>query len=413
MTDAGMAMRNIFRYKKRSMITAAAIAFGVMFTIMIDGLLAGTETESARNIRNYETGEAKIYPSGYFDELKFLPFNYFLEQSDRDIIEQSLAGYTLTPRANLSAELYFSGDSFKVAGSVSTTLTAIDPVRDTTVFDSGKMVSEGRWLRPGDTGVVIGSWLATDIGATPGAFITIECKGRGGFYQTFDAEIVGLVTTDNPIVNKNAVFMDLSYADEILALNGGITEYTLRLPPVSALKRKIADVQRKLPSYAKDVHSWEEIAKDEILLTKSKSSGSKIYLFFMFVIAAVGISNTMLMAVMERKNEIGMLRALGYSSFKIRRLFLFEGFGIGLIGSAMGLAAGSLLNLYFVIKGLDFSFMFRDMDIGYRITGIMRSAWNLKGIISTVIGALVISTLVAWFPPGRILKREVAEILRK
>jgi putative ABC transport system permease protein len=121
----------------------------------------------------------------------------------------------------------------------------------------------------------------------------------------------------------------------------------------------------------------------------------------------------MLMAVMERRNEIGMLRALGFSSTRIRFLFLEEGFGIGLLGTGMGLVAGLALNLYFIVWGIDFSFMLRDLDVGYRITGIIRSAWNPQGIAKIAVCSVGISTFIAWFPSGKILRHEVAEILRK
>lgn len=417
MTYAGMAARNIFRYKRRTFITAIAIAFGVMMTIAMDGLLAGSEIDSARNIRDYETADAKIYPKDYFDERLFLPFSEFLEKEDRAAIEKALrtlpkGPVISTPRALFSAELHFTEEYFTVPGSITAQIVAVDPARDARVFRTAKTVSAGRWLNEGDEGIVLGSWLAEDIGASIGSWISVECKGRGGFYQTFDAEIVGIATTDNPYVNRASVFMDLSRSDELLELDGAVTEYSLLLGTPRSVDEGIESLKTALPGYADRVFSWERIAEDAIQLTKAKSGGSKIYIFFIFVIAAVGITNTMLMAVMERRPEIGMLRALGYGAVRIRVLFLLEGFGIGLIGTLFGLASGLLLNWYLTAKGIDFSFMFRDMDIGYRLTGVMRSSWNGKGIVTTVAGALGISTLVAWFPSGKILKREVSEILR-
>lgn len=413
MLDFNMGLRNVFRYKRRSLITAVAIGIGVMFTIVMDGMLSGSEIESARNIRDYETGEAKLYPTGYFQDRQFLPFSYFFESADRAVIEKNLASYRLTPRIELSAELYFNEDYFAVPGSLSAKISAVDPARDSTVFRTASMVDSGRWLESGDRGVVLGSWLAEDIGARCGYVISVECKGRGGFYQTFDAEIVGIVTTDDPYINRSSLFMDLSYADELFAMDGAVTEYSVRLDGNKPLGKKLASLSASIPGYADNIYSWEAVASDAILLTKTKSGGSKIYLFFMFLIAAVGISNTMLMAVMERKSEIGMLRSLGYSVFRIRLLFLIEGFGIGLGGSLLGLAAGCIINFFMTVYGLDFSFMLREMDAGYRITGILRSTWHIGGIISAVAGAVAISTVMAWFPSGKILKSEVADIMRR
>ncbi len=412
MTIAEMALRNVFRYKKRSFITAAAIAFGVIFSIMIDAMLIGAEVESARNIRDYETGEVKIFAEGYFGDRQFLPFDTFLEADSRLSIEALLAAYRFAPRVLAAAEMVFSEEFFDVAGAVTVKLHAVDPEREAAVFRTPGSLESGRWLLPGDSGIVIGSWLAEDIGAVTGQFVTIECQGRGGFYQTVEAEIVGIVLTDNPYVNRANVYMDLSTADELFALDGAITEYAVRLEGRASGAQARQALAVQLAGSGAEIYSWEEVEEDAVLLTKTKSGASKIYLVFMFIIAAVGISNTMLMAVMERRPEIGMLRALGYSKTRIRWLFLVEGFGIGLLGTLAGLAVGSFITFFMVEYGVDFSFMMRETDVGYRLTGVMRSAWNPSGMIATVTGALGISSFVAWFPSGRILRSEVADILR-
>lgn len=133
----------------------------------------------------------------------------------------------------------------------------------------------------------------------------------------------------------------------------------------------------------------------------------------MFIIATVGITNTMLMAVMERRKEIGMLKALGYKDKDIRLLFMCEGLFIGFAGSAVGFMLGIAANALLSWQGLDFSFMLRDTNIGYRISGVMYSAWNMKVFVSIFFAAIGISTIVAWFPSKGILKNEIAYILRK
>ncbi len=98
-------------------------------------------------------------------------------------------------------------------------------------------------------------------------------------------------------------------------------------------------------------------------------------LFLIFIIAAVGISNTMLMAIFERIRELGMMRSLGMSDMKIRIAFMLEAAGIGLIGSTIGVIIGVIANYWIINVGIDFGFLMREMDIGYRIQSIFRGAW--------------------------------------
>jgi len=419
-----MAARNAFRYGKRTLVTASSIAAAVMFAIAMDGFIAGSETETIRNLRDFETGEATIYPPGYFADRDALPFDRFIELADRPAVESILAGRPATPRAILSCELYLTEESFAVPGSVTAVLFAVDPERDRAVFKTASSVSAGRWLKSGDSGVVLGSWLAEDARAKVGYTLTVECRGRGGFYQTFDAPVIGIVTTGDPPVNRDAAFICLSYADELLALSGGVTEYAVRLGGAESVTGSWARDRRLASETARirerlaaarvdaDARDWREIGADTLKLLRAQTGETTLYLFFIFAIAAVGITNTMLMAVLERTKEIGTLRALGFGRARIRRLFLAEGFIIALIGSAAGLVLGAALTWYLTVRGMDFGFMLREMDIGYRITGVIRSAWNIPGIARTVLFTLAISTLVAWFPSGAVLRREVADILR-
>lgn len=77
-----MAWKNIFRYKKRTLVTASAIAFGVLFTVLFNALIFGLSNESEINILEYETPGAKIFAEGYFEEIKKLPMEYLIEEKD-------------------------------------------------------------------------------------------------------------------------------------------------------------------------------------------------------------------------------------------------------------------------------------------------------------------------------------------
>ena len=143
-----------------------------------------------------------------------------------------------------------------------------------------------------------------------------------------------------------------------------------------------------------------------------KKSGSNIILLMVFVIAAVGISNTMLMAINERIRELGMLRALGMKDSQIRLAFLFEAGGIGLFGSIMGLLLGVLLSFWVVTRGVDLSAFVSDMDLGYRISGIARGAWHPEAMIIAFLFGIILTVLVAFLSTRRALRRGISDCLR-
>jgi ABC-type lipoprotein release transport system permease subunit len=204
--------------------------------------------------------------------------------------------------------------------------------------------------------------------------------------------------------------MDITAADMYLGMENSVTSIDIVLPEKTNLEQAKATLQAKLPE-GFSVFTWEDLAQDYLALVEAKQGGTGMILFLVFIIAAVGVSNTMLMAMYERMRELGMMRALGMRDRDILLSFLFEAGGIGLIGSVVGIALGSLVNIYLVNTGFDFGFMFRDMDIGFRISSIMRGAWNFTTILKAFTAGILLSMLVAVLPIKRALKLDIPTCL--
>jgi ABC-type lipoprotein release transport system permease subunit len=413
-----LAFRNLTRYTKRTVITASAIAFGLGLFIVLDSFLKGAEMESEINLINYETATAKVMHPVYLEEQENLPLKYVIEGPEAVIGVLHEKSVSAAPRVVFKAELFIREDPYPETGSVYVKGIALDPSRDEKVFRLRETVSEGRYLKEDENGVLIGEWMAADLGARVGYPLTLRVRTRYGAYETLDLEIVGLVNTPNPQMNKSTVFLPLSTANYYLEMEGAVTELALSPGPVFSQSRNpertVGRIETILHNAGYDlrVHSWKELAPDYVAMAAMKSTGSRIILFLVFVIAAVGITNTMLMAVFERIRELGMMRALGMTDRQIRLAFLFEAGGIGLVGAVAGLIFGALVNWPLVEWGWDFTPMLKQMDIGYRISGVFRSMWNLPTMLRAFFAGIIIAMLVALFPIRRALKMQITECLR-
>ena len=178
------------------------------------------------------------------------------------------------------------------------------------------------------------------------------------------------------------------------------------------ITKEAASIQRIADGSGLTAMTWRTMAADYLAVAEAKRGGTGMILFLIFIIAAVGISNTMLMAIYERIRELGMMRSLGMADSGIRAAFVVEAAGIGLIGSLIGIVLGILINLWVVNVGFDFSFISRDMDIGYRIQSVMRGVWNIKTMIGAFFAGTIISTIVAFIPTGRALRMDIPDCLR-
>jgi putative ABC transport system permease protein len=163
------------------------------------------------------------------------------------------------------------------------------------------------------------------------------------------------------------------------------------------------------------VVSWLEDAKEYIAMSSQDKVSTYIMVALLFILAVIGISNSMLMAVFERTKEIGMLRALGMKDADVLKLFLIESGLIGLIGSLIGIALGILINFYMVYYGIDYTEIMKQAnmkDIGYRVVGIYKSAWNWGTIIASGFIASFVAAAASFFPARKAVKMNIVDTLR-
>lgn len=253
--------------------------------------------------------------------------------------------------------------------------------------------------------------------------------------QLIDAVVVGVINSPNPKNNSNIAYipMDALQGEDGLMLNGHVTELLIRSAKAkdSELPGKFespetirkALVQAVVAQRFKDkgdkkaelsVYRWEDYAKDFLAASAGDRISTKVMIFFLFLLSFMGIANTMLMAILERTKEIGMMRALGMNELQLMVAYVTEAALIGLIGSTVGVIIGCLLNIPMVNVGIDYSAVTDAMsgDIGYRISSYFRSTWNIAGIIKTFFAAIFLSAAMAILPTRRALRLPVTEALR-
>lgn len=421
-----LALKNLSRYRRRTVITASAVGIGLALYIVLDGMLLGLEKESERNLIWYETSSARVVTGGYWDEREQLPLDTAIAKPGRVTASLRDAGIPATPRIVFGGEIVVYEDPYPSAGSMRTRFYGIDPATDDDVFRLKDSISAGRYLEPGENGALMGAWLAEDLGAEVGYPLTVLTRTSRGYYQTIDLEIVGIVNAPNPVINRKAVYLPYDTAELYLQMGGRATEIDMSFPVTGDYRTHLA-AARAAVSQAGDtgagaataggggsdlvVKGWRDIAAGYVALAEAKTKGSGTILFLVFVIAAVGVSNTMLMAVYERVRELGMMRALGMNEREVRLLFLFEAAGIGLIGAVFGVTLGVAGTWLLAEYGIDYRWMFRTMDVGYRSAGYVRSAWHPKVIFQAFVIGIALAVGVSWLTTRRIVKFSIPDSL--
>lgn len=408
-----LSVRNLLRHRRRTVITAGAVAVGLALFVIVDSLLLGVEQESTLNLIRYETGAAQVLREEYLEERDDRPLKYAIEDPGR--IERALeeSGLSATSRIVFTGEMVVFKDPFPEDGSIVVTGYGIDPDDDNDVYRLPESVTRGEYLSRDTNGALLGAWLAEDVGAEIGYPITIVTRTRRGYYQTIDLDVVGIVNTPNPIINRNAVFIPEGIVDDYLQMGGAATEIAVA-DRIDASLDEITETMRMEIAGAPDlvVADWRTLAAEVVAIAEAKDSGTGIVLFFVFVIAAVGVSNTVLMSILERTRELGMMRALGMRDREVMATLLVEAAGIGVLGGIVGIVIGAGGVAALVEFGIDYGTMMRNNDVGYRVTQVIYGAWNLPAFGRAVVVGIVIAVVTAFVPVRRALKMNVVDSLR-
>jgi ABC-type lipoprotein release transport system permease subunit len=245
--------------------------------------------------------------------------------------------------------------------------------------------------------------------------------------QLISAVVVGVVNSPNPKTNNNTAWIPLDVLqDEAgLMLEGRVTELLIRAKDAddakvpgkaeepAAIKAALAAGAYVLPPEL-EIFSWQGYVQDYLGASGGDNLTNRIVVVILFILSFMGIANTMLLAILERTREIGMMRALGMTGGQLIGVYMMEAGMVGFFGSLIGIAVGCLVNIPMVKYVVDFTAMTESMggDIGYRVTGVFRSVWNIPVIAASGIIATVLAACTAFFPARRALAMPVTESLR-
>jgi ABC-type lipoprotein release transport system permease subunit len=406
-----LAFKNLTRHKKRTIITSIAIGFGIMMMIWMHGMLKWANNESIKNIKTYEFGNFAVSTKEFKEERKNNPVDLTLNPKE---IEQITAfaeeiGIQASPRT-----AFKSMASYNRGFGLPYLVFAIDPLIDAKIYDINKKIIEGKYLTQESQGILVSSYCVKELGAKLNDHMIIETRTRYGTFQAIRLKITGIFHSPDPYVNRNYLFISRNNAERNFQLEGTATEITFSTP-TSFNEPYLSQMQEKIKTSGLNhltINKWQEFASDYLAVIKTEKGSTNIIMFFIFIIVAVGIINTMLMAVFERIREIGMVRALGMRDRDVIMSFIFESAGIGLIGSLIGLILGIGISAYSIYFGLDFTSMYKDMDIGYRTGLVFYNEWNPEMMLTAVLFTIICSIIVSIIPARKAVKMEITDSIR-
>ncbi|HDZ12478.1 MAG TPA: ABC transporter permease [Bacteroidetes bacterium] len=351
---ASLAWKNVWRNKKRSLIIIFATALGLWGSLLAGAIWMGWGESMVNTAIARDLSHIQIHRKGYFQNKEvenYIPngFNILGELSRIPGIK-AVSGRTLVEGMAASPTSTFG---VKIVGIV--------PSQAKKVTDIYNRLTAGNYFAGGGRNpIVIGKKLADRLGLKLHSKIVLSFQGFGSSLNYAAFRIIGIYKTDSSIFDQSNVFVRQSDLFRILGHTPVIHEIAIRVQSSQIMPQVYNIVQEKYTHL--DVQTWEEIAPEVAFTSAAMESFTYIFIGIILFALLFGITNTMLMAVMERVRELGVLIAVGMTKGKVFTMILLETIILSITGGVAGIVIGGLSISYFSRTGIDLSALASSME---------------------------------------------------
>tara|TARA_R110002110_G_scaffold414983_1_gene647336 strand:- start:21343 stop:22569 length:1227 start_codon:yes stop_codon:yes gene_type:complete len=395
-----LALRNLRRQFRRSLTALLSIGFGVAALLVALGFNEAMFDEFREATIRSQFGHLQVSRPGFQDRGRSDPWAYLLPAEiavDQDLLPE---GATVAPRLLLNGLVSFGEVTLPFMSE------GIDPARDMLDDRSLRMV-EGRRLAAGDhRQLVLGQGLASQLEVAVGQSVVLLANTPDGHLGAAEAEVVGIFSSFSQEFDDAALLMPIDLARGLAQVDGAHA-WLVFLEDTRDTDAALAPVRASLPGDDFDVQPWHALAEFYARASALFQQQLDLVKAIVVFIILLGISNTMMMSVLERTGEIGTVMALGNKRASVLRGFLIEGALLGLLGAALGvlvaLGLGQLLALAEIEMPPPPTFA-RSYHAGLLITPGM--------VLETVLIACVTTTLASLYPAWRASRMVIVDAIR-
>ena len=403
MIVARMAFRNIFRQKRRTLFTGLSIGGGFALAVIFIGWADGSYDNILQQFTGSRLGQIQIHAAGYLDK----PTLY------KTVADVGAVGAVLDRVKGVESwapRVYSAGLAAAADKSAGVRIIGIDPAREqrTTHFD--RMITSGRPLSgPRAREVILGESLAELLRAKLGDEVVLLSQAADGSIAEDQFVLAGVVTTGDGITDRTAFYLPLGTAQDYLVLDSRVQEIAVTVTRLRRVRSIAAGIERALDDPALSVEPWQVFAKSFYDAMKADKAGMWVMLLIIVIIVGVGVLNTVLMSVLERRREYGLLKALGTKPRRIVRLVLLEILFLAIVSSVIGAGLGLGANAFLSRHGIKFG---SGLTYGGMVFDTMKSEINVRSFTIPAVTVLVCAVVVSLIPALKASRTEPARTMR-
>jgi putative ABC transport system permease protein len=414
-----LALRNLLRQRHRTLFTGLSMFVGFVMAGFFIGWADGTYNHMIDTFTRSRLGHIQIHQEGYLDR----PSLYKTIGDPEDLgvlLSEHHAIEAWTPRIHAGGLVSIG------SRSTGAQLIGIDIEREDAATSFSNKIIDGRYLtrvqapdQQGDRTIpqgkeaILGMQLAEILKGTIGDEIALFSQAADGSIAEELFTVVGLADLGDPGLNRSTFIISLEDAQESLVLWDQVHEIAVVLRDMRTARETTSQIQqildREYPGNTLSTASWQEFAADFYRAMQADKNGMYLSLVVVVIIAAITVLNTVLMSVMERQREYGVLKAIGTRPNDIVKMIMAETSLLALLSIILGTAATFLLNSYMAQRGIELR---EPIDWGGMQLTYMRGEVNLRSFLIPSITVIVTALVVSIIPALKAARTEPAKTMR-
>jgi len=410
MVEALLAWRNVWKNKRRTVLTLLTIVVGLTVIIFSKAIHRGTNEQMINDAISADTGDIQIHEKGFWEnrsiEYAFIPTDKIIRalESDGSI-------YAFSMRVQASG-LVSSGDTTE--GAV---IEGVDPAAEARVTDIHRCILRGgRYLVPGDRiSIIMGETMAHNMGVKVGDTVSMLSQGFDGSIAAGTFTIVGLFRSGNPEYDRSRVFMPLSRAMQTFTMMGYVNTIVIRLEDPTQMGRVRDSLMKAFGGRGSDLEimGWDRLMPEIVQFISWQDVTHEVLYFILFIIVAFGVLNTIQLSVYERTREFGIMLAIGTRPAQIFYMVLAESFFISIAGIVLGVLAGSAISYYFTLHPLDYTRFQKEIEVWGINRTLLPARLELVDLAYTSIYMFALSLIFTLLPAFRAARLNPVKAIQK
>lgn len=344
-----LAWRNVFRNKRRTLLSGLAIGIGLASLIVADGVILGMEQSMISMATDTLLGQGQIHEKDFRKTLEVervindypaVAAALEKEPTIRSFSPRTLSYAMLTSPANVESIILYG----------------IEPEKERTITKISDAILKGSFLSSADPQkIVIGSKLADNLEVEVGdrLVVTLAQADTGDLSQAM-FRVGGIYHFNMRDLDNGIAFITISKAQELLGLPGKVHEIAFHFKDISLSRNKSLPFWTTFSTNGNVAEGWMDIMPELESLLQLSQFAVYITAIILFGVVSLGIMNTLFMSLYERMFEFGVLRAIGTRPLKMASMIIFEAGAISIISIIIGITLGYILMLYLGWSGIDY-----------------------------------------------------------